>query len=147
MTTMLCAGRGSSFEPKLDAHTVQVDAKFDQQVLQYAKDTLRVSGDRITPEMRAAILAQTVVLGMSPFEAKLAAGLFFFRVDADLSVWPSNADPYDVMWRQSTHPDRSHIWMTFETQTQYPARGESQFTVYFELGRAVRIDRLEIADD
>lgn len=148
MTTPPCAGIGDSQAPTQKANvTTMLDAKLDQRVLQYAKDTLRLSGDRIAAEMRAAILAQTVMIGMSPLEAKLAAGLFFFRVDPDLSVWPANADPYDVMWRQTTHPDRSHIWMTFETQTQYPARGESQFTVYFELGRAVRIDRLEAADD
>jgi hypothetical protein len=132
-------------------HTLDVypDAgtKLDQQVLKYAEDTLRILGDRVTPATREAILAQTVVLGMSPFEAKLAAGLFFFRVDADHSVWPATADPYDVMWRQSTHPDHSHIWMTFETQTQYPTLGETQFTVYFERGRALRIDRLTSADD
>ncbi len=146
MRTPSSAGIGDSLVPTQEASS-RVNPLQDAQVLRYAEETLRVTGDRIAPEIRAAILAQTVVLGMSPFEAKLAAGLFFFRVDADPKVWSATADPYDVMWRQSTHPDRSHIWMTFETRTQFPAHGESQFTVYFESGRAVRIDRLLSADD
>jgi hypothetical protein len=80
---------------------------------------------------------------MSPYEAKLAGGAFFYKVEADTNNWTKNADPYHVMWKQSTKPDNSKIWMTFETATQFPGDGKKRFTVYFIQGKAVEIIKRE----
>jgi len=47
-------------------------------------------------------------------------------------AWENNADPYNVMWAQSTQADDSQIWMTFENATQYPAEGKQSFRVFFK---------------
>lgn len=78
---------------------------------------------------------------MAPYEAHLAAGAFIFKVQAG-SKWPNGADPYNVMWAQSLHPDDSKIWMTFETNTQWPDKGLTRFRVFFEHGKAVEIEEL-----
>lgn len=83
-----------------------------------------------------------VVLGMTPSEARHAAGEFFFKVLADPAKWKKNADPYQVMWAQSQQPDESQIWMTFKNSVQYPSEGEQAFRVYFRQGRAVKIEKL-----
>jgi hypothetical protein len=49
------------------------------------------------------------------------------------------------MWKQSTNPDNSKIWMTFETATQYPGEGKKRFGVYFIKGKAVEITKNEEA--
>lgn len=83
-----------------------------------------------------------VVLGMTPSEARHAAGAFFFKVIADLSRWEKNADPYQVMAAQSQQPDDSRIWMTFKNTVQYPSEGEQAFRVHFRHGKAVEIENL-----
>ena len=80
--------------------------------------------DKIPLPIQEKILARQVVLGMAPYEAHLAAGAFFFKVQAD-SKWPKGADPYNVMWAQSLHPDDSKIWMTFETAGLFNGQGIS----------------------
>lgn len=97
--------------------------------------------DKIPLPIQEKILARQVVLGMAPYEAHLAAGAFIFKVQAG-SKWPNGADPYNVMWAQSLHPDDSKIWMTFETNTQWPDKGLTRFRVFFEHGKAVEIEEL-----
>ena len=80
---------------------------------------------------------------MSPYEARLAGGAFYFKVEADPANWLANADPFNVMWKQSTHPDDSKIWMTFETATQFPDVGKHRFEVYFAKGKAVEIKQVK----
>lgn len=89
--------------------------------------------DKISPEIQEKILAQQVVLGMTPYDAYLAAGAHYYKVSADPEKWKRNADPYKVMWAQSVAPDNSEIWMTFETDTQYPGQGRKRFEVRFAL--------------
>lgn len=113
--------------------------QLDQERLEFAKETIRQFGDKISEQAQKAILEQRVILGMSPYEAYMAAGAFAFKVHADQSKWPANADPYSVMWAQSTQPDDSQIWMTFETATQFSEKGVTRFTIVFEHGRAVEI--------
>ncbi|NKI70727.1 hypothetical protein GN109_14990 [Collimonas pratensis] len=93
-------------------------------------------------EAQKAILEQKITLGMSPYEAKLAGGPYFFDVEADSSVWPLNTDPNLVIAKQATHPDNSKIRMTFETATQFPDNGLTKFTVFVEKGRVVKIEKL-----
>jgi len=108
----------------------------------FAKEVFKKYPDKIAVHLQEKILAQQVVLGMDPYMAHLAAGAFVFRVEADPAVWSKDADPYKVMWAQSTRPDASKIWMTFETAAQYPEEGESKFMVVFEKGKAIEINRL-----
>jgi hypothetical protein len=114
----------------------------DEKRLEYAKETIQLYGRQIPLPIQKDILAQRVTLGMSPYEARLAGGGFYFKVVADPKVWPANASPYDVMWRQSTHPDNSKIWMAFQTSTQFPDEGQQRFSVYFEKGKAIEITKL-----
>lgn len=83
-----------------------------------------------------------VALGMTPSEARHAAGAFSFKVIADPSRWGKNADPYQVMATQSQQPDDSQIWMTFKNAVQYPSEGEQAFRVHFRHGKAVEIEKL-----
>ena len=115
----------------------------DEKLLEYAKETIRLYGDQIPPEAQKSILEQKVILGMSPYEARLAGGAFFYKVVADPKNWPPNADPLNVMWKQSTNPDNSKIWMTFENATQFPGEGTKRFMVYFIKGKAVEITKNE----
>lgn len=98
--------------------------------------------DKIAPAIQEKILAQQVVIGMTPYDAYLAAGAFAFRVIADPKNWPGNADPYNVMWAQSVQPDDSKIWMTFQNDTQYPGRHKVRFRVFFERGKAIEIEEV-----
>lgn len=108
------------------------------EILQIFKDY----PDKISPAIQEKILAGAIVLGMSPYDAYLAAGAFAFKVIADPAKWEKNADPYKVMWAQSTQPDDSQIWMTFENDTQYSAEGKQSFRVFFKNGKAVEIEKL-----
>lgn len=99
--------------------------------------------DKIAPAIQEKILAEQIVLGMTPYDAYLAAGAFTFKVIADPAKWGGNADPYDVMWGQSVRPDKSQIWMTFENDTQYPAEGKQFFRVFFQGGKALGIEKLK----
>ena len=98
--------------------------------------------DKIAPAIQEKILAEQVVLGMTPYDAYLAAGAFAFKVIADPTKWEKNADPYKVMWAQSVSPDQSQIWMTFENDTQYPAEGKKLFRAFFQNGKALEIEKL-----
>jgi len=86
----------------------------------------------MNPEMFESILQQKFVVGMSPYETKLAGGVYAFRVDADTEKWPVNADPYVVIDRQELHPDNSKLWFTFRNATQFGGGEPVSFTVYFE---------------
>jgi hypothetical protein len=94
-------------------------------------------------ERRQSILDGVVLLGMTPLEARSAGGAFFYKVSADPKRWPANSDPYKVMWAQSTQADSSEIWMTFKNRSQFLSSNDVMFRVYFEQGRAVRIEKME----
>ena len=113
--------------------------RLNQKVLERAQRAIQNYGDKISLEAREHILVQRVVLGMSPFEALLAGGTFVFRVQPDRKVWPSDTDPYEIIYGQSHTPDDSKIWMTFETEIQFPGEGRKAFTVEFERGKAIKI--------
>lgn len=87
-------------------------------------------------EHRQSILNGRIDIGMSPFEAKLAGGAFYFKVIPDKAVWPEKYDPYKVMWTQSLRPDNSFIKMTFTNGSQFSGEGVVAFEVVFENGKA-----------
>ncbi|WP_157050622.1 hypothetical protein [Herbaspirillum rhizosphaerae] len=94
-------------------------------------------------ERRALILSGVVSVGMTPFEAKLAGGAFAYKVVADKAKWPEHSDPLKVMWAQSIQADNSEIWMMFKNSSQFPGRNNAPFRVYFERGRAIKIEKLK----
>ena len=96
--------------------------------------------DFFREERRASILKGVVEIGMSPHEARLAGGAFFYRVVADTSKWPEHSDPMRVIWAQTMHPDNSEITMTFKNSSQSPKCEEMAFEVHFVKGRVVRIE-------
>ena len=114
----------------------------DQKVLEIAHRAIQRHGDKISAEARENILVQRVILGMSPFEARLAGGKFIFGVEADKKVWPSGTDPHTIIDTQSIAPDDSKIWMTFQNETQFPGEGRKSFNVQFERGKAIVIKKL-----
>lgn len=106
--------------------------------------TMFVQHPELFPEdRRPAILNGVVEFGMTPFEARLAAGAFVFKVVADPNRWPEHSDPLKVMWAQSMLSDSSKIWMTFKNSTQFIGDTETLFRVYFEQGHAIKIEQLE----
>jgi hypothetical protein len=114
----------------------------DQKLLEHAKEAIRLYGNQIPIEAQKSILQQKITVGMSPYEARLAGGAFSYKVEADPKNWPKNTDPRKVMWKQSTNPDDSKIWMTFQNVTQFPGEGKKRFTVFFIHGKAVEINKL-----
>lgn len=96
------------------------------------------------PENRwSSILDGVVLIGMTPFEARLAGGAFVYRVAADKEKWPEHSDPLTVMWAQSVQADNSEIWMTFKNSSQFIGGNKATFQVYFERGHAVKIEKME----
>lgn len=108
----------------------------------YAIKMFVEKSELIPIEHRQPILDGVILIGMTPFEAKLAGGAFSFRVIPDRLVWPANADPYDVMLAQSVSPDCSSIWMTFKNASQFPERGQTTFRVNFYRGLASEITQV-----
>ena len=123
---------------KMTNQTVDRKQERRNRLLQIFRDY----GDRIAPALRESILAEKIVLGMTPYDAHLAGGAFAFKVIADPAKWEKNADPYKVMWAQSINTDESQIWMTFENNSQYSAEGKQYFQVFFKNGKAVEITKL-----
>ena len=108
-----------------------------------AKNFFVKNPQMVTQEHQGMILKQRVVLRMTPFESYLAAGEFAYKVVADQSKWPTGYDPYKVLWAQTSEPDDSEIWMTFQTGTQFSELGIRTFRVHFQRGKAVDIQMLD----
>ena len=109
----------------------------------YAQTMFAEHPELFPEDRRPSILNGVVLLGMTPFEARLTGGAFAYKVVADKAKWPEHSDPLKVMWAQSMQPDNSEIWMTFKNSSQFPGEGDSSFQVYFEQGRAARIEKLK----
>jgi hypothetical protein len=124
-------------------NTLDPKQKRRNEVLQVFKEY----PDKISLAIQEKILAEQIVLGMTPYDAYLAAGAFAFKVIADPAKWEKNADPYKVMWAQSTIPDDSQIWMTFMNGTQYPSDGMVTFRVFFLGGKAVEIKKMQTSPE
>ena len=118
------------------------EVTLDKTRLEFAKEAIRLYGDKIPAQSQKDILEQKITVGMSPYEAKLAGGAFYYKVEVDPKKWPQNADPLVVIDRQSITPDESKIWMTFETETQFPGEGKNRFEVYFRHGKAQEIRKI-----
>ena len=115
----------------------------DEPRLRRTKEALRVFAEQpnvFAPEIREAILASRVIKGMTPYDVHLAVGAFCFRVMADPKVWAGDANPWDVMWAQTLHPDQSEILLLFDSASQQPDLGQRRFQVFIRSGKAQSID-------
>jgi len=88
---------------------------------------------------RSSILNGRVLTGMFPDEAYAAAGVFTYTVERD-PKWESGTFPPQIIFGQRKKPDSSKISMTFCNKTQFDSKMPIVFTVYFEQGRAIRIE-------
>ena len=96
----------------------------------------------IADALRRSILQGKVVLGMFPDEAHAAAGAFAYSVKPD-PKWGERYYPPAVIFSQRNNPDASQITMTFCNKTQFDTSEPVSFTVHFEKGKVVRIQRRE----
>ena len=109
----------------------------------YAQTMFAQHPELFPEDRRQSILDGVVLIGMTPFEARLAGGAFAYKVVADKAKWPEQSDPLKVMWAQSMQADDSEIWMTFKNLSQFSGEGECRFRVYFEQGCASKIELLK----
>ena len=96
----------------------------------------------ISETFRKSIIDGKVLLGMFPDEANVAAGAFVYNVKPD-PKWGEHYFPPQVIFSQRKSPDSSKITMTFCNNTQFDSAEPISFTVHFESGKAVRIERRE----
>jgi hypothetical protein len=109
----------------------------------YAQTMFEQHPELFPEDRRQSILDGVIVLGMTPFEAKLAGGAFAYKVIVDTTRWPEGVNPLKVMWAQSMQADNSSIWMMFKNSSQYRESGATSFRVCFERGCAKKIERLK----
>jgi hypothetical protein len=117
----------------------------DEARLRRTKEALRVFAEQpnvFAPEIRDAILAGRVIKGMTPYDVHLAVGAFCFRVMADPKVWTEGANPWDVMWAQTQHPDQSEILLLFDSACQQPEAGMQRFQVFIRGGKALSVEHV-----
>jgi hypothetical protein len=90
-------------------------------------------------EVQRDILKHKIIVGMTPQEARLAGGGFFYKVEADPLRWPRGSDPLVVIGRQATQPDESKITLTFRNATQFDTPEPTTFRVEIRRGRVTEI--------
>jgi len=76
---------------------------------------------------------------MTPYEARLAGGSFFYPVEADPERWPRGTNPLVVIARQAEQPDDSKMTLTFRTATQFRTPEPVPFRVEIRHGRVTEI--------
>jgi hypothetical protein len=108
----------------------------------YAQTIFLQHPELFPEDRRQSVLDGVVLIGMTPFEARLAGGAFAYKVVVDKEKWPEHSDPLKVMWAQSMQADNSEIWMTFKNNAQFLEGSEAAFRVHFEHGRAVKIEKI-----
>jgi hypothetical protein len=93
----------------------------------------------MSDEAKRNISNHKITLGMTPYEARLAGGSFFYKVEADAKRWSPGSDPLMVIAKQSTQPDDSKIAMIFRNATQFDTREPTTFRVEIRRGRVTEI--------
>jgi hypothetical protein len=86
---------------------------------------------------------QMITLGMTPHEARLAGGSFFYKVEADPKRWPRGSDPLTVIASQTDQADDSKITLTFRNRTQFQTPKPTTFRVEIRHGRVTEIVRVD----
>lgn len=97
--------------------------------------------EQFPKKIQQSIKKGKITQGMNTLQASLAGGAYFFRVIADKDVWKEGIDPNIVIQAQTTSPDNSQIWMSFQNSTQY--KEKQSFQVTFEQGKVISIKKIE----
>jgi hypothetical protein len=121
----------------------KADMTIDEKTRQIAQREIDADPGRFSDEAKRNILDQQITLGMTPHEARLAGGSFFYKVDADPKRWPRGTDPLAVIASQTDQPDDSKITLTFRNTTQFQTREPTTFRVEIRGGRVTEIVRTD----
>jgi hypothetical protein len=121
----------------------RADMTIDEKTRQIAQREMDADPGRFSDEAKRNILIQKITLGMTPHEARLAGGSFFYKVEADPKRWPRGSDPLTVIAKQSDQPDDSKITLTFRNTTQFQTPEPTTFRVEIRLGRVTEIVRVD----
>jgi len=120
-------------------HPSQQQKRYEENQSRYQAEYLEENID-LSKEIREAIQQGKVILGMNPEEAHAAAGQFVYSI-TPAPEHGTDYNPLYVIYKQKENPDDSTILMTFWTKAQFNTETEECFTVRFERGRAVSIER------
>ena len=112
-------------------------------MVQYAEDFVEQHPE-LSAETKEAILHQKVIIGMYPDEAHAAGGGFSYAItDAPGYNEPHDFYPPGLIFSQKEKPTpQLIIKMGFKNKTQFDSEEPIGFWVYFENGKAVRIERV-----
>jgi hypothetical protein len=140
-----CASQGG---PKTEAEEFaaylasQTSPEFETARVAKAEAYLKKYPNLSDP-IRRGVREGKVVLGMCPEDAHAAGGWCDVSSFVPDPMWDPNAHPLDIALAQRDHPDSSRMKFTFHNRTQFDTDEPMAFTVVFERGRAVRIERPE----
>jgi hypothetical protein len=118
--------------------TSRADMTIDEKTRQIAQREIEANPGRFSEEAKRNILMQKITMGMTPHEARLAGGSFFYKVEAD-PRWPRGSDPLIVIASQTDQPDDSKITLTFRNTTQFQTREATTFRVEIRRGRVTEV--------
>lgn len=102
--------------------------------LEFVKGVLNLYRGQISEQIQKDILSQKITLGMSPYQAKLAAGWPLFEFGL-FSAKQASADQSE----KSGDSHQRQTFMTFENSTQFPCKKNQRFEVYFPNDKAYTI--------
>jgi len=117
----------------------RADMTIDEKTRQIAQREMDANPGRFSDEAKRNILMQKVTLGMTPHEARLAGGSFFYQVQADPERWPRGSNPLAVIASQTDRPDDSKITLTFRNTTQFQTPEPTTFRVEIRRGRVTEV--------
>jgi len=117
----------------------RADMTIDEKTRQIAQREMDANPGRFSDEAKRNILMQKITVGMTPHEARLAGGSFFYQVQADPERWPRGSNPLAVIASQTDRPDDSKITLTFRNTTQFQTQEPTTFRVEIRRGRVTEV--------
>ena len=132
-----------SIDPELQAYLEsQMSPDFEKHRKANAEEYLGEHND-LTDEIKHAIRKGKIILGMCPEDARIAGGRCEMAYSSFVPDprWGENPNPLDVMLAQRNNPDSSCFTLMFQNRTQFKTNDPVAFSVFFEKGRSVRIER------
>jgi hypothetical protein len=121
----------------------RADMTIDEKTRQIAQREIEADPGRFSDEAKRNILMQKITVGMTPHEARLAGGSFFYQVEADPKRWPRGSNPLIVIASQTDQPDDSKITLTFQNRTQFQTQEPTTFRVEIRRGKVTEIVRMD----
>ena len=136
---------------------------FEQKRIAFAEEYFKTRND-ISEDIRKSILDGKSLLNMFPDEAVAASGPFVYQINANGRNMMSYADirhyfeyakskpeqprmPPDILWKQRLAPDNYKIRLNFNNKTQFDTEEPTAFSVFFENGKAIKIEMMKDSSD